>query len=114
MLGTVVGDEVVQGGVKKGIRGRKAAHGLEDADKIPPLKWKQFVQCLDASLQVVSQNHLLDGALTFVASFRLLEIGEEHVLFAAQANALRPKLDGLTSVLRPVDVSPDPWPPPLR
>ncbi len=68
---------------------------------------KQFVEGLDASLPIVGEDHFLDGALTLVAPLRLLEIGEEHVLRAAEANALRPELDGLASVLRSVDVRAD-------
>ena len=42
--------------------------------------------------------------LPFVASFRLFEIGKEHVLRAAEPNALSPKLYGFAGVLRGIHV----------
>src|SRR5207245_4415445 len=56
---------------------------------------------------VVGQDHLLDSALALMASLRLLEVGEKHVLRTAQANALRAELDGFARVLRSVNVRTD-------
>ena len=108
LLGTLVRDELVQRRVNQSDGDREAIHGFEDADEIAALERKQFVQGLDASLPVVGEDHFLDGALALVAPLRLLEIGEEHVFRAAEANALCPELDGLASVLRSVHIRADP------
>src|SRR6202048_854662 len=82
----------------------EAVHSLEDADEVAALKRQQLVERRHACLFRIRQDHLLDGALAFVAAFRLLEVGEEHVLRAAQADAFRAELARFASVLRRVRV----------
>src|SRR6266436_392327 len=83
---------------------REAVHGLEDADEIAALKRQQLVERRHTRFLGVRQDHLLDRALALVAAFRLLEIGEEHVLRAAQADAFGAELARFASVLRRVRV----------
>ena len=42
-----------------------------------------------------------------MASLRLLEVGKEHVLRSAQANALGAELNGFARVLRSINVCAD-------
>src|SRR5882757_10101428 len=85
----------------------KAVHCLEDADEVAALERKQLVKSLDARLPAVGEDHLLDGPLTLVAAFRLLEIRKEHVLRTTEPDALRSKLDSFACVLRSVHVGAD-------
>src|SRR6267142_86129 len=108
LFDTIVRDEFMKRWVDQANGDRKTVHGFEDADEVASLEREQLVQCLDAGVFFVGQNHFLDGALPLMASFWLFEVREEHMLGAAEADAFRAKLDGFTGVLRRVYVGADP------
>ncbi len=107
MLGALVGDELVERRVNQPDGDREAVHGFEDADKIATLERQQLVECLDPCFPVVGQDHFLDSSLTLVTSLRLLEVREEHVLRAAEADPFCAELNGLARILRSVHVRTD-------
>src|SRR6266850_2423835 len=108
LFDTIVRDEFMKRWVDQANGDRKTVHGFEDADEVASLEREQLVQCLDAGVFFVGQNHFLDGELPLMASFWLFEVREEHMLGAAEADAFRAKLDGFTGILRRVYVGADP------
>ena len=107
LFGALVRNKFMERRVNQPDRDREAVHGFEDANEIAALERQQLVEGLDARFPVVGQDHFLDSALALMASLRLLEVGEKHVLRTAQANALRAELDGFARVLRSVNVRTD-------
>ena len=92
LLRPLVWHELVQRRIDQTNRHRKTVHSFEDADEVAPLERQQFVERRHARFFRVRQDHFLDRSLAFVAAFWLLEVGKEHVLGAAQADALRSEL----------------------
>ena len=92
----VVGHELVQRGIEQAHRHGESVHGLEQPFEVAPLHRQQLAQCHAAARLVVGEDHLADG-LDAVAL-------EEHVLRAAEADALGAELEGLPGVLRRVGV----------
>ena len=80
-------------------RHRQALHDLEQLDEIGALHRQQFRQRGAARLFVLGQDHLAHGA---DAGFL-----EEHVLGAAQPDALGPELDRGARVVRGIAVDAD-------
>ncbi len=80
-------------------RDRQALHDLEQLDEIRALHRQQFRQCGAARLLVLGEDHLAHGA---DAGFL-----EEHVLGAAQPDALGAELDGGARIVRRVGVDAD-------
>ena len=92
----LVRQELVQRRIEQANRDRQAVHRLEDADEILALMRQQVLQGDAAFLFVLRQDHrphVLD-AVAF----------EEHVLGAAQADALGAELAGPLGILRRVGV----------
>src|SRR6267143_2096852 len=108
LFGAIMRNEFMKRRVNQANGDWESIHGFEDADEVAALEWRKLIQCPDASVLLVRQDHFLDGALTLVASFRLLEVGEEHVLGAAEADAFGAELDGFTGILRGVHIGADP------
>mmetsp|Transcript_26972 Transcript_26972/g.58961 ORF Transcript_26972/g.58961 Transcript_26972/m.58961 type:complete len:401 (+) Transcript_26972:1568-2770(+) len=96
----------MQGRVQQPDGDRQALHGPEDALKVGPLEGQQVSQGLKAGLLALRHNHPPH-------SRNALLTGKEHVLSAAQADALRTKLPRLSCVLRRVCVGQHPQPAPL-
>ena len=107
LLFRVVRDEFVQRRVDEANGDRKAVHGLEDADEIALLEWAQLGQGLAAGFRVVGDDHLLNGELPLGAALGMLEILEEHVLGAAEADAFGAHFAGLASVVGGIRVGAD-------
>jgi len=78
----------VQRRVDEPDRHRPAGHGLEDPHEILALVGQQLGQGRPTGLLGVGHDHFLDRELPFAR-------GEEHVLGAAQADALGAHLDRL-------------------
>src|SRR5690348_13553091 len=104
LLLTIMRNELMKRRINQANRYRKSVHGLENADEVATLERKKLVQSLHAGLSVVRKNHFLDGALPLVALFRKLEVREEHVLRAAQANALGTEFASFARVLGSVRI----------
>ena len=77
-----VGEELVQRRVEEPDGDRQAVHGLEDLDEVGPLERQQLVEDLLALLVGLGEDEVLDEQAAFA---------EEHVLGAAQADALGPE-----------------------
>ena len=92
-----VGQELVQRRVEQPDRGRQPVHGLEDLHEVAALQRLQRVQCRLPRRVVVGQDEPLD---------ELPPLAEEHVLGAAQADALRAESDRAGRVLAVVGVGP--------
>ena len=97
----------MQGRIDEPNGDRETVHGLEDADEVAPLKRPQLAQGLAAGFGVVGDDHFLDGQLPFGAAFGLLEVLEEHVLGAAEADALGAHFAGLAGVVGRIGVGAD-------
>src|ERR1700730_4363605 len=93
LFGGLVRHKFVERRIDQAGGDREAIHGLEDADKIAPLKWQESVERLDPSYFFIRQDHFLNGALPLVTPLWLFEVGEEHMLGAAKADTLSAKLD---------------------
>ena len=91
-----VREELVERRVDQTDRDRLAVHCLEQAGEVLPLERKQLGQGLFAVLEVVGDDHLAD----------FIEVIEEHVLGAAEADAFRSERDGLFGLVRKVGVRP--------
>src|SRR5205085_2700818 len=76
-----------------------------NAGKVAPLEWKKFIERLDASFGFIRKDHFLNGALALDALLRMFEIGEEHVLGAAQADTFRTHFTRLPRVLWRIGIS---------
>ena len=109
----IVRHEFVQRRIDEANGDRETIHGLEDADKIAPLEWPQLGERLAAGFGVVRDDHLLDGQLPVGARLGLLEILEEHVLGAAEADAFGAHFAGLAGVVGRVGVGAHAKPPDL-
>ena len=94
----VVGHELVQRRVDQADDDRQAIHRLKEARKVGPLEGQQLVQSRGAALGGLGEDHALyDGqALLF----------EEHVLGAAETDALSAEAAGALGVGRVVGVGP--------
>ena len=79
--------ELVQRRVERTDGHRALAHGAEDAHEVLALHGQQLGERLFATLDVFGQDHLAHGDDAFAA--------EEHVLGAAEADALRTEGDGI-------------------
>ena len=91
-----VRQELVQRRIQQADRDGQAVHGLEDAHEVSALKRQKLGQRTGALLGAGGEDHLLHRQ----DSRRL----EEHVLGAAQADALGPELPRHPRVLRRVHV----------
>ncbi|MPL66381.1 hypothetical protein SDC9_12054 [bioreactor metagenome] len=100
----VLGGELVQGGIDEPDGDGLAVHGFEDADEIFPLEGQELGQCLFPGLQIVGDDHFLDGQLAFLGVGGVLEVLEEHMLGPAETNAFGAQLYGLGRVLGRVGV----------
>ncbi len=92
----VVGQELVQRRVEQADGHRQAGHGPEDAVEVLALEGQQLGQVLLALGGVLGHDH--------VAHMRQTVLLHEHVLGAAEADALGPELAGLPGVLGRVGV----------
>ena len=92
----LVRQELVQRRVEQADRHRQPRHRLEDALEVGLLERQQPVERRAAARLVVGQDHLLHDRQPLVA--------EEHVLGAAEADALRAELARAGRVLRGVGV----------
>ena len=90
-----VGQELVQRRVDQPDRDRQAVHRLEDADEVLALQRLQRVERRLPLLVALGEDQLLD---------ELAPVAEEHVLGAAQADALRAEPAGPLGVLGGVGV----------
>ena len=95
----VVRQELVQRRVEQPHRDRQPVHRLEDPEEVLTLQRQQRRQCLLALLVAVGEDQPLDV---------LAAVTEEHVLGAAQPDALGTEPAGPLGVLRGVGVGPDP------
>ena len=75
------------------------AHGAEDALEVAALEWQQLIERLLAFREVRREDHALDDRQALLL--------HEHVLGAAEADALRAEGDGALRVARVVRVGPD-------
>ena len=91
-----MGYELVEWRVEQAHGDAVAVHGLEDAFEVAALHRQELGQCDLAALYVVGENHLADG-LDAVAL-------EEHMLGAAQADALGSEVACLLGIARGVGV----------
>ncbi len=91
--------ELVQRRVDQADRDRPAAHRLEDAHEVLALHREQLVERRLADRLVVGKDH--------VAHERHAVGAEEHVLSAAEADALRAECDRLSGMLGRVGVGAD-------
>src|SRR5690348_2286082 len=89
LFGAIVWDELMQRRIDHPNGHRKAIHGLKNSDEVAPLEWQQLVERFTPRLGGVREDHLLNRVLALDAFFGMLEILEEHVLGAAEADALR-------------------------
>src|SRR6267143_608620 len=108
LFGALMRNEFVKRRVNQANGDWESIHGFEDANEVAALERQKLVQGPDASVLLVRQDHFLNGARALVASFRLFEVGEEHVLGAAEADAFRAELDGFAGILWGVHVGADP------
>ena len=98
-VGLLGGDELVQGGIQEADGDGAALHGLVDALEVALLHGLQLGQGLLPLLHGVGADHLPDGGDAVLI--------EEHVLGAAQADALGAELPGLGGVVGRVGVGAD-------
>jgi len=89
LLGALVRHEFMQRWINQPNR-----HGQPSIAWKMPMKsrrWKrqELVQSGHARLFRLRKDHFLNGTLTLRPFFRMLEVGKEHVLGAAQADAFR-------------------------
>ena len=94
----VGGQELVQGGVNEADDHGQTVHGAEQAFKVVALEGEQFFDSFVLLHAVLRHNHLLHGR----QALRL----KEHMLRAAEANALRSIFTGAGGVVRVVCVGP--------
>ncbi len=94
-----VGEELVQRRVEEADGDRQALHLLEDAEEVPLLHRQDLGQGALAPFQVLGQDHLAHGHDPVAL--------EEHVLGAAQADALGPELAGDRGVVGGVGIGAD-------
>ncbi len=90
-VGGLVGQELVQRRIQQAHRHFKPVHGPEDAFEIALLHGLDLGQSHFAGGQVLSQDHL--------AHFQNAVFAKEHVLGAAQADALGAELAGLGRIV---------------
>ena len=84
LVQVVFGEELVQRRVEQADRDRAALHLAEQAGKVVPLEGEQFGQGFFAGFPRLGHDHLAD----------FVEVLEEHVLGAAQADPLGTEGDG--------------------
>ena len=92
-----VGQELVQRRVEQAHGDRQPVHGLEDLDEVGPLQRQQLVEDDLPLLGALGQDQPLD---------ELAALAEEHVLGAAQADALGAEPAGAGGIRRVVGVGP--------
>ena len=92
-----VGQELVQRWVEQAHRDGQPVHGLEDLDEVGPLQRQQLVEDDLPVLGALGQDQPLD---------ELAARPEEHVLGAAQADALGAEPAGAGGIRRVVGVGP--------
>ena len=90
-----VGQELVQRRIEQPDGDRQPVHRLEDADEVLALQRQQLLQLGRLLLVGVGQDQPLD---------QLAPLAEEHVLGAAQPDALRAEAAGARGILRVVGV----------
>ncbi len=90
----------MQGWVQEADGDRQPRHGLKDAIKVRLLYGQELGQGLSPALGAFGQDHGLDQGQAVG--------GHEHVLGAAEADALGPEFPGPFSVLGCVGIGPDP------
>ena len=91
-----LGQELVQRRIEQADGDRQRFHGLEQTDKVGALHRQQLLERVAAVLLVVGQNH---GAHVPDAVF-----GKEHVLGAAEADALGTEHACLLGIARDVGI----------
>ena len=104
LLLALVRDELVQRRIDEADGDRESIHRLEDADEVAALERQKLVQSFNSSFPAVGEDHFLNGALAFLALLREFEVGEEHVLGAAEADAFGAEFAGLAGILRRVGI----------
>ncbi len=92
-------EELVHGRVNETDDNRQAVHHSEDALEVLPLEGEKLIEIRLALLGGLSHDHALDKGPPLVA--------EEHVLGAAEADALGAEVAGPLGVLGVVGVGPD-------
>ena len=85
--------------IEQADRDGKPRHGLEDALEVGLLVRKELLERSPPLLLVAGHDHLAHDGQPVV--------GHEHVLGAAETDALRAELAGLGGVLRRIGVGPD-------
>ena len=98
-VGLLGGHELMQGGIQEADGDRAALHSLVDALEVALLHGLQDSQSALTLLHGVRADHAADGADALAL--------EEHVLGAAQADALSAELAGLSGVVGGVGVGAD-------
>src|SRR5215831_8054647 len=93
------GEELVQRWVQGTDRDRESVHRLENASKIFALQWQKLLEGSAATLLVVCQNHLAHGTD--------FSFSEEHVLRAAEPDALGSECTGLVGIAGNISVGAD-------
>ena len=93
-----VRQELVQRRVEQPDRGRQPVHGLEDFHEVAALQWLKTIQRGLPGRVVIGQDEPLD---------ELPPLTQEHVLGAAQPDALRAETHRALRVLAVVGVGPD-------
>ena len=96
----LVGQELVQRRVEQAHRDRQPAHRREDADEVAPLQRQQHVVGGLLLVGGLGEDHLAHGEHAFLA--------EEHVLGAAQPDALGAALAGVRRLVGGVGVGAHP------
>src|SRR5262252_7773527 len=81
------------------LTGLGITHRLEDAHKVRSLKWEELIQRFLPFLDGRREDHLLYNREPFLL--------HEHMLSAAQSDALRAKGDGALCVAWIVGIGPD-------
>ena len=94
------GQEFVQRRVQQTNRDRKALHFFVKTNEVLLLERKQLIQITLPVFARTSQDHLLHDGDTI--------LGEEHMLGAAQADALRAEASGDPRLVRDVGIGPHP------
>src|SRR5690606_25007123 len=95
----VVGEELVQRRVEEADGDGQALHGGEDADEVVALEGQEFLEGRLAFIHRLGDNHLPHGGDAVAL--------EEHVLGAAEADALGAELPGPLGIGRGVGVGAD-------